>query len=288
MRVSLLTDAPKHNLALMKISAWHKAQGDDVILNNPLLCHVGHCFHLEHKTYASVLFKWNKKKFIADEYGGPAFGGKELPVPDMKPDYDLYPIDYSLGYTFRYCPRNCKFCQVTKIEKDKSHHSIWEFHDKRFKKIGLLNNNTFYDLKWEDTFHEIWDENITIEDLSGWDLRLINSYKANALKKTKWGHGPKFAWDKMKDEEQIVNGIDEINRVGFKNCTIYVLIGYDTTLEEDIYRCQKIHDMGHDPFPMIYENGEPNRTLHSFRRMIYQRYYRKEGNIEKAWRDYNK
>ena len=36
MKVNLLTDAPKHNLALMRISAYHKAQGDDVKLNGKI------------------------------------------------------------------------------------------------------------------------------------------------------------------------------------------------------------------------------------------------------------
>lgn len=54
-------------------------------------------------------------------------------------------------------------------------------------------------------------------------------------------------------------------------------------IEEDIYRCQKIHNLGHDPFPMIYRETD---ILKKFRRMIYTRYYRKDGNIEKAWRNY--
>jgi len=64
MKISLLSDAPRHNLALMKISAWHKAGGDTVTLNMPL-------FKADY-TYASVLFARNTKRFIADEYGGPA------------------------------------------------------------------------------------------------------------------------------------------------------------------------------------------------------------------------
>ena len=65
MKISLLTDAPRHNLALMKISAWHKKQGDEVLLNMPL-------FPADY-TYASVLFEKNIKLFNANEYGGPAY-----------------------------------------------------------------------------------------------------------------------------------------------------------------------------------------------------------------------
>ena len=88
MRISLLTDAPKHNLALMKLSAWHKSQGDEIIFNMPLW--------KADITYASVLFKKNKKQFIADTYGGPAFNGINLgsKIDSMKPDYSLYGLNY--------------------------------------------------------------------------------------------------------------------------------------------------------------------------------------------------
>lgn len=95
MKISLLTDAPKHNLALMKLSAYHKACGDHVLLNMPILT--------ADYRYASVLFEKNKNRFCADEYGGPAFNGGRLNIY-LKPDYDLYPDnDFSLGYTFRAC-----------------------------------------------------------------------------------------------------------------------------------------------------------------------------------------
>jgi len=276
MKISLLTDAPKHNLALMKISAWHKSNGDEIKLNMPIW--------KADKSYASILFDWNKDKFIADEYGGPAFSGGS--VVDCFPDYSLFNLDFSLGFTFRYCPRGCVFCKVKDLEKVQKHYSIWDFHNQQFKKICLLNNNTFFDPQWRETFLEIWDAKLTVIDENGYDLRLINEEKATVLKKTKWanGHDPHFAWDRMEDEKEILRGLEEINRVGLKLKSIYILIGFDTTLEEDIYRCQKIHDMGHDPFPMIYK--ETPRTL-SFRRMIYLRNYRKDKNIEKSWREYH-
>lgn len=80
-----MTDAPKHNLALMKLSAYHKACGDEVLLNMPII-------PADYR-YASVLFEKNKNKFCADEYGGPAFGNICLnsDFEKTKPDYDLYP-----------------------------------------------------------------------------------------------------------------------------------------------------------------------------------------------------
>lgn len=278
MKISLLTDAPKHNLALMKFSTWYKQNGHEVILNNSLIP--------TNLKIASILFEWNKNKFIADIYGGPAFNEECGISPKIKPDYSLFDLDYSLGYTYRPCPRKCPFCKVSQIENDNQiHSSIWEFHDSKFSKICLLNNNTFFDKEWHKTFQEIRDAKLTIKDENGYDLRLIDEEKALVLKQTKWDHGPKFAWDRMQDEKEILRGLNEINKVGFKYCTVYTLIGFDTTLEEDIYRCQKIHDFGHNPFPMIYKETSLTKR---FRRMIYARYYKSSGNIEKAWHEYAK
>jgi len=275
MKVSLITDAPKHNLALMKISAWHKAQGDEVILNKPL--------SNADVTYASWLFDFSPR-YPADYVGGPGFDPTirlREELENLKPDYDLFSIDYSLGYTWAYCPRSCGFCCVPKQRNPKKHYSIWTFHDTRFSKICLLNNNTFSDPQWRETFEEIWDAKLTLIE-HGFDLRLLDEEKAEALKKTKFEKRIHFAWDRMEDEQRILEGL-KIARQFSLNAMVYVLVGYDTTLEEDLYRCQKIHDFGFDPFPMLYKRTP---ELRMFRRFIYLRYYRAYPNLIAAWRDY--
>ena len=215
MNINLCTDAPKHNLALMKISAWHKANGDHVWLNG-----VG-CFDL---TYGSWLYTFSDKAPCNIE-GGPGIDisaklddvffpcsimhryGNAPRIDTMKPDYSLYGLDYSLGYTWTWCPRKCPFCIVPKQHNPKTHHSIWDFHDPKFSKICLMNNNTFSDPKWEETFEEIWEANLSVIDENGYDLRLLDDEKANALHKTKWETPLHFAWDNMEDETQVTTGL---------------------------------------------------------------------------------
>ena len=121
MKISLLTDAPKHNLALMKIAQWHIQNGDYVDLNMPI-------FPSDYR-YASVLFERNISHFKVDEYGGPAIEGSVLnsEFETMKPYYELYPNnDYSIGYTYRPCSNTCHFCKVPVMNHpDIDHHSIW-------------------------------------------------------------------------------------------------------------------------------------------------------------------
>lgn len=283
MKISLLTDAPKHNLALMKISAFHKAQDDEVSLNMPIL--------KSDLTYASILFEWNIKKYIANKYGGPAIDYSILPeeIENCKPDYSLINADFSLGYTFRPCHRDCGFCKVNNYMKhpDKNHHSIWEFHDSKFKKICLLNNNTFMDAKWRETFEEIWDADLSVIDENGYDLRLLDDEKAEALHKTKFATPLHFAWDRMRDGKEIIKGLKLLNDHHLRSTAngVYMLIGYDTSEEEDLHRCQIIHDYGLTPYPMPYVR---NDYTSAFKRFMNLHYYRQYKTIKEAWMQYKR
>jgi len=278
MKISLLSDAPKHNLALMKISAWHKAGGDTVTLNMPI-------FHADY-TYASVLYDRNTKRFIADEYGGPVFNNSCLSVEieQCGPDYSLYPLDFSIGYTFRPCFNSCGFCKVPKMNHpDVKHHSIQEFLNPKFKKICLLNNNTFQDPDWKVTFQEIWDLDLIVIDENGYDLRLVDDEKADALKRTKFQGYIHFAWDRIQDEQLILYGLAIAQKHKLR-ATVYVLIGYDTTEDQDFYRCQKIIDHGFTPYVMPFRR---NKLLKRFKRFIDSFMWRKYKTLKTAYENYH-
>lgn len=262
----------------MKISSWHKANGDHVSYNIPIM-------PADYR-YASILFEKNRKVFFADEYGGPVFPDSVLSfeIENMKPDYSLIGIDYSLGYTFRPCYNSCDFCKVPKMEHpDSNHHSIWDFHDSRFKKICILNNNTFQDTRWRETFQEIWDADLTVIDENGYDLRLIDDEKATALKRTKFQGKLHFAWDRMQDEALIIEGLKILKRHKISNCRVYVLIGYDTNEKQDLHRCDILKAYGQDPYIMPY-NGTIKEKR--FKRFIDSFMWRKHKTITAAWNYY--
>jgi len=146
----------------------------------------------------------------------------------------------------------------------------------------LLNNNTFSDPQWKETFEEIWDADLTVVDENGYDLRLLDEEKAEALKRTRFEKQIHFAWDRMRDETKILLGLEVVRQYKL-DAMVYVLMGYDTTFEQDMHRCQRIHDFGFDPFPMLYKETP---LLLNFRRFIYLRYYRSYPTLEAAWRVY--
>jgi len=284
MNINLVTDAKYHNLALMRLSKHYKERGHHIFLNG-----VGK-FEL---TFGSWLFTWSQKQ-PCDIEGGPGIDPaltleNQLPYINFngKPDYSLFNLNYSLGYTWSYCPRKCPFCIVPLQNNPKDHHSIWEFHDIRFKEICLLNNNTFSDPQWRETFQEIWETDLILNDENGYDLRFLDDEKADALKRTKFKNNRiYFAWDRMQDEKEIIAGFEILKKfkLARHDTVIYVLVGFDTTEEEDFYRLQKIHDYGMSPYVMPFRKND--RHLYALKRFIDQRAYRQYSTIREAWKAY--
>lgn len=279
MKINLLTDAPKHNLALMKISSWHKSQGDQIRLNQPLTWKAD-------LTYGSYLFDFSPR-YPCDIIGGPGVDPsiRLKGFENVRPDYALFPVDYSLGYTWEYCPRGCDFCCVPKQNSPKEHRSIWEFHDTKFSKICLLNNNTFSDPQWRKTFEEIWDAKLKVRDENGYDLRLLDEEKAEALKRTRFDSQVHFAWDLIEEEQLIIYGLTLARKYKL-NAMVYVLVGYNTTRDEDLHRCQVINDFGFDPYPMPYNRG--TKADRAFKRFICLRGYRQYRSLQDAWFQYGR
>ena len=120
-------------------------------------------------------------------------------------------------------------------------------------------------------------------DENGYDLRLLDDEKADALKRTKFKGKLHFAWDRIQDESLIIEGLKTLRRHKISGSGIYVLIGYNTTREQDIYRCQKIIEYKQNPYIMPYERTKDNVR---FKRFIDTFMWRKYKTIEAAWMDY--
>jgi hypothetical protein len=257
----------------MKISSWHKGQGDEVELNFPL-CNADF-------TYASVLFDYTPDPY-ADLIGGSKYPESKLDpeIDNMKPDYSLYPnIDYSMGYTYKACPRTCEHCIVPKQKNDEKHYSIWAFHDPRFKKICLLNNNTLADPYWRDTFQEIIDAGLTVVDQNGYDARFITEEVAYYIKRLKFQNRIHVAWDFMEHEEEILRGICNLKKAEVYGITCYVLIG-ETTHAENLHRVFVLaQDMGIDPF--IMPLNKHDKYQNAFARWVNRWLYKSI-----PWKDY--
>lgn len=271
MKIGLI-DVDGHNfpnLALMKISAYHKNKGDQVEWCVPLLQYdVVYQSKVFDDTYSQdISFTPLADKIIK---GGTGYGlDNKLPdeIEHQYPDYHLYEDkipwirDTSMGFLTRGCPRACHFCIVAEKEGRCSQKvadlSEWH-HSQPF--IKLLDPNILACREHMDLLKQLADSMAYVDFTQGLDARLLNTENINLINsiKLKQIH---FAWDYMKEEKSVLKGLEL-----YKQCAtrkphghfgmVYVLTNYDTTMQENLYRIYTLRDMGYNPYVMIYD--KPN------------------------------
>ena len=271
-------DSTIPNLALMKLSAFHKEQGDIV----------GFDISDPDKVYISCIFSKNaeRAKGIATFYPDAeiSFGGsgidisKKLPdeVERIMPDYSLYPeMDYSLGYTTRGCIRRCPFCIVPEKEGPfQRWQHISEFHNPKHRKIIVLDNNFYADRDWffENTDY-LLDRNISFNAVQGMDIRLLTEEIAERLKQLRIFGNLHFAFDNIQDEAKVLKGIEILQAAGFDTSRIffYVLTGFNSSFEEDVYRVNFLRSHNCGAFVMQYQKSSESKRLARYvnRRWLY-------------------
>lgn len=290
------TDGKMPNLSLMHLSTYHKNKGDKVFLNK--------CVYRPDKIYVSCIFSWNKpralmmRKNLFDcevEFGGYALNNTTLPpeIEHNMPDYNLYGVDYSMGFTSRGCIRNCPFCIVPKKEgRIKNNAPITEFLYPNHKKLILLDNNFLASEKWEENLQFVIDNKLEVNFNQGLDIRLINEKNAKILSDTKFrnwhfkGRQIHFAWDLPETEKQVERGIQILNDTGINSRSLmfYILCGFNTTFLQDMYRFKRLWEWGVCPFVMIYNNRKDISILRHFARWVNKRIYK----ICPNFRDYDR
>lgn len=264
MRIGLI-DVDGHNfpnLALMKISAYHKAKGDKVEWCIPL-CEYDIVYQSKvfDETYSQDIdYIPQAKKIIK---GGTGYGLDNILPNEIEhsyPDYSLYPEltkDTAYGFLTRGCPRNCHFCIVSKKEGRCSRKvaDLREFWREQ-KNIKLLDPNILACSSHLELLKQLVDSGAYIDFTQGLDARLLTEQNINLINqmRIKKVH---FAWDYMKEQKAVLNGLELYTRLA-KNKphgrygTVYCLTNYDTTLNEDLFRIYTLRDMGYGPYVMIY------------------------------------
>ena len=267
MRIAVLdVDSKIPNLALMKISSWHKKQGHEVEHYLPL------AHHLYDKIYASKIFDFSDGSDIQPDMitGGTGIDLKiSLPneIEEMDPDYILYNYPHNIGFAQRGCRFSCSFCVVPQKEgKPKSVNTIAKLWTQRSSDfLILLDNDFFGNPEWADRIKEIKELDLKVNFSQGLNIRIISKKQAQALASVKFRNLKNtskqvtFAWDQIDDEKVIKRGFQRVVDAGIKPYQLhfYVLIGYDTTPEEDLHRVMMLKDWGCDPYAMPYNKFDP-------------------------------
>lgn len=276
MRIGLI-DVDGHNfpnLPLMKLSAWHKAKGDHVEWYQPLFS--GHM----DRVYMSKVFTFTDDyewAIDADEVikGGTGYAielnegrekynkAKDNPLPPevehIYPDYSIYDItDTAYGFLTRGCPRACDFCHVAGKEGRRSYKvaDLSEFW-KGQKNIVLCDPNILACPEHIGLLQQLVDSKAKVEFNQGIDIRLVNDRNLKLLRQIRL-QNIHVAFDRWQDKDIIEPRLrDFVKETGFNRnkgkMMCYILVNFDTTLEQDIYRIQLCRELNISPYPMIYD-----------------------------------
>jgi len=257
-------DSKIPNLALMKLSQWHKMQGHTTSLFLPLLRST------YDNIYASKIFKFSHAPHLTDDMvmGGTGINlttNLEAEIEKCEPDYALYNFPHNIGFSQRGCRFRCGFCVVPEKEgRPKSAFSIEDLWTQRSSDfLWLLDNDFFGNPEWRERIEEIRHLNLRVSFLQGLNIRIITEEQAAALKSVRFRNKAgthsicSFAWDRIRDEKLIKRGIERLQAAGIKTWQMqfFVLIGYDTTKEEDLHRVMWLKSIGADPFAMPYDKN---------------------------------
>lgn len=291
-------DGALPNLALMKLGAWHRSQGDAVYFTRQIEPDLFEpAFD---RVYGSVLFNFSADRLdrFRRAWPGAVVGGTgAIAGPNVEDftgtdfdglDYSGYPdFDASIGFTQRGCRLKCKFCVVpTKEGKNRSVSTIADIWrgGKHPKKLHLLDNDFFGQPRehWQERVSEIRAGGFKVCLSQGINVRLIDDEAAAALatieyRNTKFNERKLYtAWDNLKDEAIFFKGVDTLERAGIppKHLMAYMLIGYDPleTWERIWSRFTKMVERGIEPYPMVYNRKRVD--LLCFQRWVITGLYR--------------
>lgn len=259
------------NYALMKLAAYHKAQGDDVQWWIPMVKY--------DRVYSSKIFTFSPEEPMLPLdtiKGGTGYGiMDELPpeVDAMFPDYSMYPdCNYAIGFLTRGCIRKCPWCIVPKKEGAIRAYRSWnEVKRPEFRDIVFMDNNVLACDFGIQQMESMIGQNVRIDFNQGMDARLITPEVADIIGRLKWIRFVRMSCDTDAMLDTVLDKIELLKQHGTKPYKVFVYL-----LVQDIDSAEKralaLRNAGADVFAQPYrdfENSiEPTKQMKDFARWV--------------------
>lgn len=302
MKIGLVqVDGKLPNLALMQICAYHEAQGHQVEWFK------GELYADEYdEIYASKIFGFSELPQLPAraKIGGTGidfYNTLPAEIAACEPSYTLYPdCSFHLGFTMKGCRLSCTFCVVPKKEGKPRFNSTIDSllrNPNGGDRLMLLDNDFFGGENWRSNLERIIELNLKVCFVQGLNIRqhptkpdksYLTDEQAALLAQCNYRNSTfsakylTFAWDIYRQEKLVFDGIDLCERNGIKpgRMQFFVLIGYQSTPEQDLDRVTKLFNRGCDPYAMPYNKFD--RYQKAFCRWVNRRMMSKV-----AWEDYS-
>ena len=274
------------NIALMKLSAYHKSAGDSVEWYDPLIksgydrVYMSKVFGNEYTPDYPFAVNANEVIKAGSGYAISIRDGSECyckiddpPLPmhieHIMPDYGLYGIsDTAYGFLTRGCPRGCAFCHVASMQGKRvvTVAELSEFWDGQ-REIKLLDPNLTASPDCVPLMKQLIKSGAYIDFTQGLDIRMMTSEKIDALNQMRWKR-IHFAWDNPEDDlyEKFESVAKQLKRFRRDTVSCYVLTNFNSTHDQDLQRINALRSLGIQPYVMIYRKETASKDTKRLQR----------------------
>lgn len=255
MKVGLYNLEPRYtNIALEKIRRFYESRGSTVLDVSPV--EAREC----DLVYCSSLFDWTDKRYVTTEMirGGTGFD----PTITLPPEIENTELHINKGFTTRGCIRSCKFCLVRAKEGYiRAVGTLLDLWDKIHRDIVLYDNNI---LALPEHFALICGQareyKLRLDFNQGLDHRLLTQDIITELKSISHVEY-RFAFDHPGYIGTVATAIDLLQAQGIKRCSWYVLCGFDTTIEQDLFRLNYLRSRNQSAYVQRYRQTKTEKRL---------------------------
>ena len=263
------------NLALMRLSAWHKSCGDQVEWWNG--------FEHYDRVYQSKVFTFtpdfdsviNADEIITGGTGYKDYGTLPPEVEAMPPDYSIYPqFKRGIGFLTRGCIRQCPWCLVPNKEGKIRPSADWEeIRRPDSRESVVLDNNVLASDFGLEQIDRMGGKPTWVDFNQGLDARLIISETAKLLARLHWIRFIRMSCDTNDMLPVVEQAAAYLREAGAAPSCFwaYVLV---RDVEDAHQRVMTLREMGIEPFAQPYwdyDGGEPNLEQKAFARWVNHR-----------------